>query len=116
MRKLVSGSFHLPQGQEIPLPWGLRPESLLRNAACLPPHQVILSHQGEDMKSLSIWPEASFFGQRTWYSGYNTFTLRSEPRRLSGPEASLELVEVLTLFPLLLPTSGNFSYIPFPFV
>lgn len=49
-------------------------------------------------------------------SGYNTFTLRSEPRRVSGPEASLELVEVLTLFPLLLPTSGNFSNIPFPFV
>jgi hypothetical protein len=30
------------------------------------------------------------------------------------PEASLGLVEVLTLFSLFL-TSGNFSYIPFPF-
>lgn len=62
---------------------GLRSESLLRHAALLPSHQVILSHQGEDMKSFSIWPEASFFGQSTWVFWF-LLTFRSEERRLSG--------------------------------
>lgn len=51
---LEMGSGPFPSGTRDSLPWGLRPESLLRYAAVLTPHQVILSHQAQDMKSSSV--------------------------------------------------------------
>lgn len=70
---------------------------MLRHAALLPPHQVILSHQGEGVKSSSVWPEASF-GQRTWVFWFLPYPQVRAKKAVRSwdqkPEASLELVEV----------------------